>query len=255
MKTVKYLKGSFSKFKQDLLSKAFYDVIKYLSVAFILVIISKFIPIIKEKLELEVSIKIWILLICSLILIGICLTISFLLFNRRLNKIRAESQIDDLTGLKNYKALALDLNNLQANWTSKDEPISLMLFDVDNFKIFNDENTYETADKILAKLGNLFLKDSRITDETYRYFLRGDEFLIIAKQTTIFNAKIAAERKRKLIEETLFDIDGKSFRLTVSCGLTEFNHGEIESKVLERANKALLSAKKNPNKNFTEIIV
>lgn len=251
---MKYLKNSLSKFKQDVLSKVFYDLMKYLFISVILVVILKFIPFVKEKLELEVSITVWIILIFVLFLVGICFIISFLLFNRRFKKIQVDNQIDELTGLKNHKALALYLDSLQNDWISKDEPVSLMLFDVDNFKKFNEDNSYEIADRILMKLGNLFLKDSRITDETFRYFMRGDEFLIIARQTTISNAQIAAERKRKLIENASFEIDGKIFKLTVSCGLTEFNEGDLKNQVLERINKALQNAKKRPTKNFTEII-
>lgn len=212
-------------------------------------------PIAKEKLELELSITLWVILIYSLVLIGISLTTSYLLFNKRFKKTQADSQIDELTGLKNYKALELDIDNLISNWNSNDEPISFILLDIDDFKKFNEDNSYEVADKILTKLGNLLTKDSRITDETYRYFMRGDEFLIIAKKTSISNAQIAAERKRKLIAESTFNIDGKNFNFTVSCGVTEYNQGELKSEVLERVNQALQSAKKKPNKNCTEIIV
>lgn len=252
---MRYLKDSFSKFKKDVLSKVFYDLLKYLFISFILVLVLKYVPIAKEKLELELSITLWVILIYSLVLIGISLTTSYLLFNKRFKKTQADSQIDELTGLKNYKALELDIDNLISNWNSNDEPISFILLDIDDFKKFNEDNSYEVADKILTKLGNLLTKDSRITDETYRYFMRGDEFLIIAKKTSISNAQIAAERKRKLIAESTFNIDGKNFNFTVSCGVTEYNQGELKSEVLERVNQALQSAKKKPNKNCTEIIV
>ena len=163
--------------------------------------------------------------------------------------------MDELTGLKNHKALEKDFDNLEKNRENKDEPISIILFDIDDFKKFNDENNYEIADKILTKLGGLLAKDSRITDETYRYFMRGDEFLIIAKQTSLSNAQIAADRKRRLISDSSFEIDGNHFKLTVSCGVTEFNKGELKTNVLDRVNKALQKAKKKQNKNCTEIIV
>lgn len=252
---MKYLKNSFSKFKKDVLSKVFYDLLKYLFITFILVIILKYIPIAKEKLEIEASYSIWLILIYSLLLIGISLVTSYLLFNKRFKKMQADSRIDELTGLKNYKALELDIDILASNWNSNEEPVSLILLDIDDFKRFNEDNSYEVADKILSKLGNLLTKDSRITDETYRYFMRGDEFLIIARKTPISNAQIAAERKRKLIADSTFNIDAKNFKFTVSCGVTEYNQGEIKSEVLERVNLALQRAKKKPNKNCTEIIV
>lgn len=252
---MKYIIDSFSKFKKDVLSRVFYDVVKYLFITFILVAILKYTPFIKEKLELEVSLTIWTIIILSLFLIGICFTFSFGLFNNKFKSIQAKSRIDELTGLKNHKALEKDLENLEKNRENKEEPISIILFDIDDFKKFNDENSYEIADKILTKLGGLLAKDSRITDETYRYFMRGDEFLIIAKQTSLSNAQIAADRKRTLIADSSFEIDGNHFKLTVSCGVTEFNKGELKIDVLDRVNKALQKAKKKQNKNCTEIIV
>ncbi|QEC51976.1 diguanylate cyclase (GGDEF)-like protein [Anseongella ginsenosidimutans] len=252
---MKYIKDSFSKFKKDVLSNVFYDLMKYLFISFILVLILKFIPIAKEKLELDFSISIWVTMLCSLFLIGISFSISFFLFNSRFQKLQSQNRIDELTGLKNYKALELDLDDLNNSWVSRDEPISIILFDIDNFKKFNEDHNYEVADRLLTKLGKMLFKDSRITDETYRYFMRGDEFLIIARQTSISNAQIAAERKRKLIADTAFNIDGESFKLTVCCGVTEFNKGELKTDVLERVNQALQNAKKKPNKNCTEIIV
>lgn len=228
---------------------------KYLFITIILVAILKYTPIIKEKLELEVSLSIWTVIILSLLLVGICFTFSFVLFNNKFKSIQAKSRIDELTGLKNHKALERDLDNLEKGRENKEEPVSIILFDIDDFKKFNDDNSYEVADKILTKLGGLLAKDSRITDETYRYFMRGDEFLIIARQTSLSNAQIAAERKRKLIADSSFEIDGSHFKLTVSCGVTEFNKGEIKTDVLDRVSKALQSAKKKQNKNCTEIIV
>lgn len=61
---------------------------------------------------------------------------------------------------------------------------------------------------------------SRATDETYRFYMRGDEFLIIAQQTSLTNAKLAADRKRKLIESTTLNVNDKNYKLTVSCGVT-----------------------------------
>ncbi|HRN46763.1 MAG TPA: GGDEF domain-containing protein [Niabella sp.] len=252
---MKYIKDSFSKFRKDVLSRIFYDLMKYLFITIILVAILKYTPIIKEKLELEISLTIWTIIILSLLLIGICFTFSFVLFNNKFKSIQAKSRIDELTGLKNHKALERDLANLEKSWESKDEPVSIILFDIDDFKKFNDDNSYEIADKILTKLGGLLAKDSRITDETYRYFLRGDEFLIIARQTSLSNAQIAAERKRKLIADSSFEIDGSHFKLTVSCGVTEFNKGELKTDVLDRVSNALQNAKKKQNKNCTEIIV
>jgi hypothetical protein len=56
---MKYIKESFSKFKKDVLSRVFYDIMKYFFVTFILVAILKYTPIVNEKFELKVSVTIW----------------------------------------------------------------------------------------------------------------------------------------------------------------------------------------------------
>ncbi len=252
---MKYIKDSLLKFKKDALSKIFYDLMKYLFITFGLVFALKYIPFIKEIFIIEFSFSLWQMLLISLGLIILSFAVSTFIFNKKLQELKADSQVDELTGLKNYKALDIDLKFLENERNAKDEPISLILIDIDNFKNFNEENSYEIADKILAKLGNLLNKDSRITDEAYRYFMRGDEFLIVAKQTIISNAQIASERKRKLIQDSTFSIDGKNFNLTVSCGVTEFSKGDSKNEVLEKVNQALQNAKKKPGKNNTEILI
>lgn len=64
-----------------------------------------------------------------------------------------ESHTDELTGVKNYKALKKDFDNLLELSKTEGTPITLILIDVDNFKTFNNENSYEIADEVLAKLG------------------------------------------------------------------------------------------------------
>ncbi|HLP20394.1 MAG TPA: GGDEF domain-containing protein [Chitinophagales bacterium] len=228
---------------------------KYVFLSFVLTAILKFLPVAKGILESQVSMNLWVILILSISLAGISFIVSYFFFKSAYKEIQAKNHIDELTELKNHKALELELDYLESSWKNENEPISIILFDIDNFKKFNDDNSYEIADKILAKIGRFFAKDNRITDETYRYFMRGDEFLIVAKKTSISNARIAADRKRKSIEDSSFEIDGKDFKLTVSCGVTEFNKGEPKTKVLDRVNKALQNAKKKPNKNSTETIV
>lgn len=249
---INYIKKSISKFKQDALSKLLYDWLKYLFGFLLLIISLRFIPWVNDKLLISLTVSVWqILMLMTVVMItGIIITIWF--YKKRYNNLKTQFQTDELTGLKNHKALEKDLLNIQNN--NSLFPISIILIDIDDFKAFNTKYGYEMADKILKKLGGLLKKDSRITDETYRYFMRGDEFVIITKETNIGNAQLAAERKRKLIEDTTFSVDNSELNLTVCCGVTEFNEGEMKEDLLKRANDALLKAKKNPGKNKTEIV-
>lgn len=249
-----YIRSSINKFKTDALSKALYDSMKYLLLTFVLVLALKLVPVVKTFLSFEVSLSIWIILLISLTIIIFSFIVSHYIFQKKYTDLQLEHQTDDLTGLKNYKALKNDLDDLFKDHNQDDTSISIILIDIDNFKKFNDDYGYEKADQVLAKIGSLLKRDSRITDETYRYFMRGDEFLIIAQKTALAEGVLAAERKRKLISDTHLKIDHETFNLTVSCGVTQLVKNENPKDALERVNEALLNAKKAPNKKNTEAV-
>ena len=248
-----YQKNPLKKLKEDILANAFYDVIKFTILWIIGMFIVKYLPFIKKWMEIEFTVTFWLLVIMLLFLIIFVSMIMFLLFNIKIKKIESKNHIDTLTGLKNSEALEIELSNIENQLNTEDSYTSLIIIDIDNFKRINDENSYQIADKILSKLWILLNNDSRSTDQVFRYFVKGDEFIIIAKDTNISNAHLAAERKRKLIENTAFVIDWKTFNITVSCGVTEFTFGEQKDIVIQRLNKALQEAKSVKWKNCTKI--
>lgn len=132
----------------------------------------------------------------------------------------------------------------------------MIIIDIDDFKQFNTKFDYNTADDVLKKVGELLLNDKRATDETFRQFLRGDEFLVIASETNLNGAVMAAERKRKLIQKALFYIDGKNHHITVSCGVTELKKGSDDFvSFTNRVTQALNAAKEVKGKNNTKSII
>lgn len=253
-----YITKSIEKFKQDALSKAFYDILKWLLFTFIIFAISKLTPS-STKFNAIISHKYFISLYMIILtfLAGIILTIIVLgaIFRKKYRALQKDNYTDELTGLKNYKALKTYLTNKISEFNQNEKAVSLILLDIDNFKTFNTNQGTNTADKILNKVGELLNNDKRATDEAFRQFLRGDEFLIIANETNLNNAFQAAERKRKLIETTSFIVDGKSYKLTISCGVTELKKEEDYNAVTDRVNAALVEAKSEPQKNNTKTII
>ena len=146
------------------------------------------------------------------------------------------------------------MKSLENNRNNRDEPISIILLNIDNFKKFNNDHSHKTADKFLNKVGKFLIKDIRSSDEIYRYYLRGDEFLIICKNTSSRQVRKAADRIREGIQLNGFDVDKKTFKCTVSCGVTGYEKDESASVVYERVERALMSAKKTDNKNCVESI-
>ncbi|NML65511.1 GGDEF domain-containing protein [Hymenobacter sp. RP-2-7] len=160
---------------------------------------------------------------------------------------------DELTGLKNYKALKEYVIDKIKESIHDKKVLSIILIDVDNFKNFNTTYGYNTADRVLKAVGELLGKDKRATDEVFRQFLKGDEFLVVASETSSDDALKAAERKRKLIENATFVIDEARYKLTVSCGVTEFKAGDDYTSFTNRAHSALVEAKSQQFKNCSKL--
>ncbi|WP_347160128.1 GGDEF domain-containing protein [Pontibacter chitinilyticus] len=254
-----YFKESFKKFKADALAKGVYDVLKWLFIALVVFAFARFIPndtnyfsIINYKFQISLY---WVI-IYTIVIILASVVLAFLTFKQKYKKVETDNFTDELTGLKNHKALKYYLEKqLEDSSKSIGKNLSIILLDVDNFKHFNTDYGYITSDQVLKKLGELLGNDKRVTDETFRFFNRGDEFLIVANETSANDALLAAERKRKLIERTGFSVNDKSYYLKVSCGITEYKKGDNYQSIIDRVNSALGEAKGQTGKNCSKIIV
>lgn len=250
-----YFRESIKKFKNDALSKGIYDLLKWLVITLIVLIPTKWIPYVKTLFLAQHYITTYTIVISAIILITITTFTVSRYFRNKIRLILNDNHTDELTGLKNHKALSEYLNLKIAEAKSRSESLSIILIDIDDFKNFNTIYGFNVADQILKKLGELLGNDKRVTDETFRYFNRGDEFLVVAYDTTLSQAIQAADRKRKLIHKNLFSVDGKNHQLTVCCGVTEFKKNDDYTTITDRATEALNEAKKVAGKNSTKSIV
>jgi len=251
---MKYINKSFKKFKNDLLSNGIYDVVKWIFISLILFLPARWIPFIAGVLFIKLSISIYWLLILVIVLIGFTILFTNYIFKKKIQVVVNDNYTDDLTGLKNHKALGKYLKQKIFDSKKSNEPLSIILIDIDDFKKVNTEVGYNIADQLLKKIGELLGNDKRATDETFRYFHRGDEFIVVATETSLSQAIQAAERKRMLIYKSLFSIDGKNYKLTVSCGVTELKKGDDDIQFTNRVIEALNEAKKTSRKNNTKSI-
>ncbi|OUD34595.1 GGDEF domain-containing protein, partial [Flavobacterium sp. FPG59] len=181
------------------------------------------------------------------------ISLFFLIFRykSKLDNLIRDNNIDELTGLKNHKGLKISLESLIKDF--KDNT-SIILIDIDNFKSFNTKYGYGEADLLLKKVGELLGSDKRATDETFRFFQRGDEFAVIAKETNLGQALQAAERKRKMISNNIFSIHDNTHRLTICCGITSLKNEDSIDTLTDRLSKALKEAKNTKGKNNTKSI-
>lgn len=151
-------------------------------------------------------------------------------------EVRRLSITDDLTGLYNhrhfFKTLEAELVRMKRQKTS----LSLLMFDLDNFKRYNDLYGHIEGDRVLKKIGSIVKNSIRSNvDSGYRY--GGDEFAVLLIGATHDQALSIAERIRASIEEAGFE------KITVSMGLSEFNDQYDLEGFVKSADHAMYMAK------------
>lgn len=163
-----------------------------------------------------------------------------------LEKFREQSVTDGLTGLYNQTHFFL-LFNLQLERAKRSHtPFSLIIFDVDHFKNYNDSNGHMAGSAALEKVGQLMQKIFRITDILAKY--GGDEFVIILPNSDRIGAFLGAERLREMVEHTAFAGGEKQplGKITLSIGIASYpEHGTTTPDILAKADKAMYVAKKS----------
>lgn len=155
-------------------------------------------------------------------------------------QLRSLSETDALTGLRNRRALQERLETEATLSTRYHHPFSLVLFDVDHFKAYNDTFGHLAGDDILAGVAQIFKDSMRTSDFVARY--GGEEFAMILPHTGLESAMLVADRVRKSIENFPWELRP----VTVSVGVAEHNAFTPSIRHLTRAaDQALYASKAN----------
>ena len=149
-----------------------------------------------------------------------------------------EVYTDPLTRISNRRALQDELEQLVNPHIRIQRPLSIIFFDIDNFKQFNDDYGHLAGDKVLKSVANELNQSIRGFDTLGRY--GGEEFLIILPNTNLDKALRAAERARQSIETLV--IDGLP-KVTVSGGVVQREEDESIETMIDRADHKLFQAK------------
>jgi diguanylate cyclase len=154
-----------------------------------------------------------------------------------------EILIDPLTGVANRRALKERLKSELYRFQRYRQFFSMLLFDVDHFKVINDQYGHWAGDRCLKEIIKRIKPILRETDFMGRW--GGDEFLVIFPGTDQESAAAVAERLRKLIQNTRFVYHKQEISLTVSIGVTEIQDPDTSQEmVFNRVDKAMYQAKK-----------
>ncbi len=163
-----------------------------------------------------------------------------------LEAIRAESLTDPLTGLGNRKYFDRSIEMAVQNALANGEPLSLLMFDIDHFKSFNDSYGHLTGDQVLRLVGMSLKQTIKGQDITARY--GGEEFAVVLPNTALRQALTVADHIRRAVmakelkKKSTGEILG---RVTISVGVSMLKPGDDTDSLIERADGCLYAAKRN----------
>ncbi|MBK7767945.1 MAG: diguanylate cyclase [Sulfuritalea sp.] len=157
-------------------------------------------------------------------------------------KLREQANRDSLTGLFNRRYLEGTLERERARCRREGAPLTMLMIDVDHFKMVNDDYGHQAGDEVLRVLGKLLLENARTEDIVCRY--GGEEFLLVLPKMPLDIALDRAAQLLKFVQETSVSYGEMRIRTTVSIGVaTTPAHADSAEALLKCADKALYQAK------------
>lgn len=154
---------------------------------------------------------------------------------------------DNLTKVKNVKAYKERINELISNFERYKIPFSMMIFDIDDFKMINDTHGHRAGDIVLMELSALVQKNVRHTDTLFR--VGGEEFVILCPNTVLHDAIDVANKIKNVVEHELTVIPNQ--RITISIGVSQVKEEDAEDTLYRRVDGLLYQSKQNGKNKIT----
>ena len=153
--------------------------------------------------------------------------------------------MDPLTGACNKKQAESEIRREMERSRRYGAPVSLVLLNIDGFRLLNDKLGRAAGDRVLEELARILKLSTRTTDTVGRY--GGEEFALVLPETSIEKAIGAAEKIRRVIEQTAIAVGDKTVHITVSCGVVAFENNNFASMddLVAAAKEAVAKAKTN----------
>ena len=161
-------------------------------------------------------------------------------------ELKKRADLDGLTGIFNHRYFQEHFMVEFMRSVRYGSPLSVVLFDVDHFKLVNDNYGHLTGDEVLREFAVILKKCTRVSDYVARY--GGEEFVMVLPETSNDGAYIVAEKIRHKVENHRFMHEGKTpVKVTVSAGIASLESGkkyETTDLFLGAADKKMYRAKK-----------
>ncbi len=152
---------------------------------------------------------------------------------------------DALTGLHNRRYMESHLGTLVEQAIARSRPLSILILDIDFFKVINDTHGHSAGDEVLKEFSRRLQKAVRGIDLACRY--GGEEFVVVMPDTDIAMATVVAERLRRRIAAEPFPINQntRTVQATISIGIAAMRSDEdLPPTIIKRADQALYRAKR-----------
>jgi diguanylate cyclase (GGDEF)-like protein len=153
------------------------------------------------------------------------------------------ARTDKLTGLANRHYFDQYIAEETKYVEETGNPLNILMFDIDNFKDFNDTYGHLRGDQLLVLFSKIIRENIRENDMAIRY--GGEEFIVLIRDLDITIARSIAERIRRQLERhRIYILRGdQRQKVTVSCGIAQLSRDLNMHQAIEMADKALYRAK------------
>jgi len=160
-----------------------------------------------------------------------------------LKKVERHAKTDAITGLRNRHAMEESFMREITRCEKDEEPISLIMIDIDNFKVFNDQFGHVAGDRALSAVAGILRQKFRPRDLLVRY--GGDEFAVLLPGAGQDQATIIADRVRQSVSGNTADSTDSLIQIPVqiSMGVAELKAGGDLTTLIRAADAALYRAK------------
>ena len=188
-----------------------------------------------------------LLMLMSFISSLVIVVIGITQHQRDLLKHQIGSLTDALTQTKNRLSYKETIEK-QINYFNQTQiSFSILLFDIDDFKLVNDTYSHRVGDIVLVELSSLIQENIRSSDSLFR--MGGEEFVILFPNTSLKIAVEIAEKLRILVEKNLNTLNEKA--ITISIGITQIRENDTEDSLYRRVDKLLYVSKRTGKNKIT----
>lgn len=158
--------------------------------------------------------------------------------------------VDELTHVGNRRHFTDNLEQAILRSRRYGHPLTVLIFDLDHFKVVNDSHGHAAGDQVLKTVAGAARPMIREPDSLGR--IGGEEFAVLLNETPLAGGVVVAERLRQAIGAAVCEHRSVTLRVTASFGCAELAAGDDADSLLARADKALYAAKQN-GRNRVEV--